>query len=101
MNRNLYAAILLAAFISPGYAIDQWPGQSDFSNLNGPVKNTDIFGQTPDLAIRFNPPNVKPWKLPPSPSSQTTLTPAQYSYCRHYQTERPTRDISCAGLDLP
>jgi hypothetical protein len=101
MKRGLYVALMLAGVALPGFAKDQWPGQSDFSNLNGPVKNTDNFGQVPIADFRFNPQAVKPWRLPASRTTETTLTPAEYSYCRHYQNEFPVRDISCAGPNLP
>jgi hypothetical protein len=101
MKRKFYVTALLASIALPGYAKDQWPGQSDFNNLNGPVKTADDFGDVPIAAWRFNSQSIKPWKLLNSGAEKTTLTPAEYSYCRHYQYENPTRDVSCAGPDLP
>ncbi len=101
MKRKLSVGVLLAGIVSPVYAIDQWPGQSDFNNLNGPVKNRNIFGQSPVLDFRFNPQTAKPLQPQPLPSGRTTLTPSQYSYCLQYQYNRPTSDISCAGPNLP
>lgn len=100
MKKKFCAALAWAVIASPGYAIDQWPGQSDFSNVNGPtVNNDDPYRQKPIVDFRFGSP--RPQSGPSGSRVETTLTPAEYSYCRHYQYEFPTRDISCAGPNLP
>lgn len=98
MKRKICVGMVWVAIASPGYAIDQWPGQSDFSNLNGPtLNNDDPYRQKPIVDFRFG----KTQRLPAGPRVETTLTPAEYSSCRHYQYEFPTRDVSCAGPNLP
>lgn len=97
MKRELFVMALFASIALPGYAKDQWPGQSDFDSLNGPtVNNDDPYRQKPIVDFRFGTP-----RLPSGPRVETTLTPAEYSYCRHYQYEFPARDVSCAGPNLP
>jgi hypothetical protein len=98
MKREACAALLFAVIISPAHG-DQWPGQSDFSNLNGPVQQTDDSGEVPIASFAFNPPKLPHWLLPAVP--KTLLTPTQYNLCKQYQYDLPTRDLSCAGPALP
>jgi hypothetical protein len=97
MKRKFYAVLAWAIIASPGYALDQWPGQSDFGNVNGPtVNNDDPYRQKPIVDFRFGSPR------PPSGSRvETTLTPAEYSYCRQVQMQSPAMDISCEGPNVP
>ena len=105
MKTKICAALLCVTLISPVYAIDQWPGQSDFGNANGQMPNTDQYRQRPIVDFRFgrpgNPWQGAPWQMAPSQADKTKLTPSQFSYCRQYQHELPTRDISCEGSTLP
>ncbi len=103
MKTKIYAAILCAVIVSPVYAIDQWPGQSDFDNLNGPAANNGgPYAQRPVVDFRFGRPAPQTsWQQVPSQADTTQLSPAEFSYCRQYQYDNPTRDISCSGPNLP
>lgn len=94
MKIGIYAAILSFIASAPVYAIDQWPGQSDFGNLNGPTSNNNGPNR-PILDFRFGRPypQTQPFSTPQSRAS--SLTPAEYSYCRDRQMASPAQDISC------
>jgi hypothetical protein len=100
MKTKICAALLCVSLISPVYAIDQWPGQSDFDNINGSTRNNNPYGQRPIVDFRFGRPDPQA-SLQPAPQPKTSLTPAEYSYCRHVQFEAPALDISCEGPNLP
>ena len=53
MKTKICAALLCVTLIPPVYAIDQWPGQSDFGNANGQMPNTDQYRQRPIVDFRF------------------------------------------------
>jgi hypothetical protein len=105
MKTKICAAMLCVTIISPVYAIDQWPGQSDFGNVNGPVTNNGgPYAQLPIVDFRFgssgNPGQGAPWRMAPSQADKTKLTPSQFSACRQDQHDLPTRDISCEGPNV-
>lgn len=100
MKAKIYAAILCAAVVSPVHAVDQWPGQSDFETANGATPNNDPYGQRPIVDFRFGRPDPQT-QVQPAPQRKTTLTPAEYSYCRQAQYASPEMDISCEGPNLP
>lgn len=100
MKANIYAAMLCAVIVSPVYAVDQWPGQSDFETANGAFPNDDPYRQRPIIDFRFGRPDPQA-QLQPAPRLRTTLTPAEYSYCRQVQLQSPAMDISCEGPNVP
>jgi hypothetical protein len=100
MKAKIYAALLYATVISPVYAVDQWPGQSDFESANGAFPNNDPYRQRPVVDFRFGRPDPQAQRQP-APQPRTSLTPAEHNYCRQLQYESPTMDISCEGPNLP
>jgi hypothetical protein len=100
MKAKIYAAMLSAVIISPALAVDQWPGQSDFETANGGFPNNNPYGQRPIIDFRFGRPDPQT-QLQPVPQPRTTLTPAEYSYCRQVQMQSPAMDISCEGPNVP
>jgi hypothetical protein len=99
MKAKIYAAILCAVIVSPALAVDQWPGQSDFGNLNGSAANNNN-PYRPIVDFRFGRPAPQAQRQP-APQPRTSLTPAEHNYCRQLQYESPAMDISCDGPNLP
>jgi hypothetical protein len=96
---RILAIILTAVVSSFAHAVEQWPGQDDFSNLNGPgVPNNAAGGNTAFLSIPLpaRPVNNNPWFAPPV-SQPTTQNPVEYNSCEEDQVLRPERNISCSG----
>jgi len=91
MKFGFLVAAPFLCLASGAYA--QWPGQSDFSNLNGPVYNRTQNGSVPIYDQRFQPRTPGSWWI--APGSNAKLPPSQYNLCMEESLQMPTRAINC------